>query len=290
MHCLQQLFSGRPQRHEVWERPVCVCSSMPLMGEVVGTVSPQEHYAVCCARASQALRVSPPAVCVDTPHVDAPLQEDMHVSVQEDWRVSASLEFDWASGGRYVDAPYTSSYFLQGGKYYDIEYPHRLNLAVSTPESTRFAEYKHSVPFNQYVVYPSHGADHTREGQGGMSFWPTFMTCDEPRIFGDLFDDGHKCRSMEEVWEASGISDYHRFICGYHIHGVEKSLVDEKLCPLDWYYQTCAQRFRNPDVWDHFILLDQVSPVNFWKSTTFKKIGQYEWPGHCIGGDATFFA
>ena len=106
MNCLPQWLSGRPQRHEDWERPVCVCPSMPLIGEVVGTVSPQEQYAVCCAQASQALRTNPPAVCFDTPHVEAPAQEDMQVSGQEYVRVSVqedmhvwatpSLEFDWA--------------------------------------------------------------------------------------------------------------------------------------------------------------------------------------------------
>ena len=177
---------------------------------------------------------------------------------------------------------------FRGGKFYDIEYPHRHNLVVSTPASTRFAEYKHSLAFNQYVVYKSYGEDHTREGKGGMEFWPTFMTCDDPRMFGDVFDVAHKCRSMEEVWEAAGILDYHRFICGYHIHGVEKSLVDEKLCPLDWYYQSAELRMSNPDLWEHDLILDQVSPVDFWKGRQCQYIGMYEWPNHRIGCDAAW--
>ena len=242
-----------------------MCSSVPLIGEVVGTVSPQERYTVCCAQASQALRINPPAVCFDTPHVEAPIQEDMQVSVQEDMQVWASLEFDWASGGRYVDAPYSGTYFLQGGKYYTPG-TGRLVVAQSTNVSTRFAEYKHSVPFNQYAVYSSWEEDHTRDDGGGMTPMPTFMTCDpEPSMFGDLFDvpNMHQCRCMEDVWEAAGIFDYHRLICGYHIHGMAKSLVDEKLCPLDWYYQSASLPLKYPDQWEHYLILDQVSPVDF---------------------------
>ena len=123
-----------------------------------------------------------------------------------------------------------------------------------------------------------------------MLFWPKFMTCDDPRIFGDVFETVDKCRSMEEVWEAFGITDYHRFICGYHIHGLAESLVDEKLCPLDWYYQSAELRMQNPDLWDHYLILDQVSPVNFWKGRKCEHVGRYEWPNHRIGVDATWCA
>ena len=111
-----------------------------------------------------------------------------------------------------------------------------------------------------------------------MTAFPTFKTCGEPSMFGDLFDvpNMHQCRCMEDVWEAAGISDYHRFICGYYIHGMEKSLEDEKLCPLDWYYQSAEQRMKNPDLWEHYLILDQVSPVDFWKGRQCQYIGKYE--------------
>ena len=254
------------------------------MGEAVGTVSPSTVFANCCVQAGQALRIAPPAVCFGTQDVDAPAQEAMQVSA------TPSPEFDWATGGRYVDAPYSGTYFLQGGKYYSDQ-TGRLQVAQSTNVSTRFAEYKHSVPFNQYAVYPSWEEDHTRDDGGGMTPMPTFMTCDpEPSMFGDLFDvpNMHQCRCMEDVWEAAGISDYHRFICGYHIHGMAKSLVDEKLCPLDWYYQSASLRLKYPDQWEHYLILDQVSPADFWKGKVVQYLGRYEWPNHQIGCDASW--
>ena len=116
------------------------------MGEAVGTVSPSTVFANCCVQAGQALRTAPPALCFGTQDVDAPAQEAMQVSA------TPSFEFDLDTGGRYVDAPYSGSYYLQGGKYYDVE-TQRLMIALSTNVSTRFAEYKHSVPFNQYAVH-----------------------------------------------------------------------------------------------------------------------------------------
>ena len=67
---------------------------------------------------------------------------------------------------------------FRGGKYYAPE-TGRLQVAQSTNVSTRFAEYKHSVPFNQYAVYSSWEEDHTRDDGGGMEPFPTFRTCGE---------------------------------------------------------------------------------------------------------------
>ena len=123
MQCLQWL-SGRPRQYP----------SEPLIGEVVGSVSPATAFAVCCAHTSQALRMSPPAVSFGTQHIEVPAQVDVRVlSIP-------SPEYDWATGAWYVDAPaYSGSWFLQGGKYYEIEYPERLQLCVSTNVSTRFS-------------------------------------------------------------------------------------------------------------------------------------------------------
>ena len=84
------------------------------------------------------------------------------------------------------------------------------------------------------------------------------------------------------------VSDYHRFICGYHIHGMAKSLVDEKLCPPDWYYHSASLRLKYPDQWEHYLILDQVSPANFLKGTVVQYLGRYEWPNHKIGCDASW--
>ena len=93
---------------------------------------------------------------------------------------------------------------------------------------------------------------------------------------------------MEEVLEADGIADYHRFICGFHIRGMAKSLVDVNLCPLEWYYQSAAQRMKDRNVWSHYLILDVVSPVDFWKASTIKELGTYYWPDHSIGCDASW--
>ena len=246
------------------------------MPVVEGAVSPESGFALSCAQSGQALGI-PPA--------SAPSQDDMHPeSPPGVWPFSD--KFDFATGGRYVDGPYSSSFFLQGAKYYDPQ-TGQLQLVVSTPQSNRLSVYRHSLPFNQFSVYTSHGPNHTRGGQGGMTFQPTFMTCDpHPRMFGDVFQQVEKYNSMEVVSHAGGIDDFHRFICGYHIHRDEKCLVDPQLCPLDWYYQTHDQYQDDADIFEHYLILDQVSPVDFWQGRITMYLGQYEWRGHQIGVDA----
>ena len=93
---------------------------------------------------------------------------------------------------------------------------------------------------------------------------------------------------MEDVFHAAGIDDFHRFICGYHIHREDKSLVDPRLCPLDWYYQSAQQYQDDPNVFGHYLILDQVSPVDFWQGRKTMFLGQYEWRDHRIGVDASW--
>ena len=163
-------------------------------------------------------------------------------------------------------------------------------VVQSTNVSTRFAEYQHSLPFQQYAVYPSYEEDHTRDAGGGMTPFPFFMTCGDPRMFGELFDvpNMHRCTCMEDVLEAAGVYDYHRFICGFHIKGMGKSEVREDYCPLDWYYQSASLRLKYPDQWEHYLILDQVSPADFWKGTVVQYIERYERPNHKIGCDASW--
>ena len=107
-------------------------------------------------------------------------------------------------------------------------------------------------------------------------------------MFGDVFEQVEKYHCMEEVFHAAGIQDFHRFICGYHIHRDEKCLVDERFCPLDWYYQSAQQYQDDPNVWEHYLILDQVSPVDFWKGQITQPLGPYEWGDHRIGADASW--
>ena len=249
------------------------------MGEVVqGAVSPASAFAFSCAQSAQALRM---------PSVSAPSQYGMHEESPPDVSPLTD-EFDWATGGKYVGGPYTRSFFIQGAKYFDRK-TGRLQLAVSTPQSNRLSEYRHSLPFNNFSVYGSYAPLHTRGGGGGMTFQPTFMTCDtHPRMFGDVFDQVEKYHCMEEVFHANGIHDFHRFICGYHIHRKGKCVVDERLCPLDWYYQSAQQYQDDPNVWEHYLILDQVSPVDFWKGQITQPLGPYEWGDHSIGAYASW--
>ena len=95
-------------------------------------------------------------------------------------------------------------------------------------------------------------------------------------------------RIFRFVLEADDILDYARYICGFHIQGMGQSIKDENLCPLDWYYQSCQQRMKDPNVWDHYLLHDQVSPVDFWKAKTVMSLGTFWWPDHRIGCDASW--
>ena len=85
-----------------------------------------------------------------------------------------------------------------------------------------------------------------------------------------------------------GIHDYAKFICGYHIHREDVSLVDPRLCPLDWYYQSAQQYQDDPNVFEHYLILDQVSPTIFWQGLITTHLGKYEWPERRIGVDASW--
>ena len=57
-----------------------------------------------------------------------------------------------------------------------------------------------------------------------------------------------------------------------------------KYCALDWYCQTTAQRLNDAEVWDHYLILDQVCPTQFFKAECFKSMPVYRgWRNHEIG-------
>ena len=282
MNCLTRFVSGVFPRHQEWETRVCACSSAPLMpveGSVEGQVLPEAAFALSCEHLAQSLRIPSPS---------APAQLEMYADTQYATVWPPSYEFDFATGARYVGAEYTGTFYLMGAKYYDPE-SGRVMIVVSTPASNRLSEYRHTRPFNEFAVYESHGPDHTRELGGGMDFYPRFASCDpHPRKFGDVFPQVEVYDCMEDVFVAAGINDFHRFICGYHIHEKEASMVDPRYCPLDWYYQSSKQYQTDPDVFEHFLILDQVSPTNFWQGNHITHLGKYVWPEHRIGVDASW--
>ena len=51
-----------------------------------------------------------------------------------------------------------------------------------------------------------------------------------------------------------GVTDYTRFICGYHMRtgraAVKYDWDGDKYCALDWYAQSSEQRLADPDVPD----------------------------------------
>ena len=66
-----------------------------------------------------------------------------------------------------------------------------------------------------------------------------------------------------------------------------KSLKDEgRFCALDWYAQNTADRRRDPEVWEHWLILDEVCPTEVFKAATYEHMKKpfRGWYGHRIGG------
>ena len=81
---------------------------------------------------------------------------------------------------------------------------------------------------------------------------------------------------IETILESAGITDYARFICGYHIHGeAATQAYDGQFCALDWYFQTSTDRMADPNWWDHFVILDQVCPTMYYEARALKSLGRY---------------
>ena len=74
-------------------------------------------------------------------------------------------------------------------------------------------------------------------------------------------------------------------ICGYHIHGTSANVHDGRFCALDWYAQTGADHSRNPEEWDHYLILDEVCPTECYKALEIWRMDVfYGWSDHAIGG------
>ena len=99
---------------------------------------------------------------------------------------------------------------------------------------------------------------------------------------------------MEELLPRAGIHHFGRFRCGFNIRTEQAAVMHEdprgpqykdQLCALDWYCQSPSDRLSEPDTWDHYLLLDQVSPTKYFMSKSFRRMGRYVgWRDMPIGG------
>ena len=92
--------------------------------------------------------------------------------------------------------------------------------------------------------------------------------------------------NLDELFVKASVTNKVFFICGYHIHGTVATVYDGKFCGLDWYAQSGTARARARDVWEHFIILDQVCPTECYKAEVSKlQTNPYtRWHGHSVGG------
>ena len=196
---------------------------------------------------------------------------------------------DWETGGMYANASrYKTSFFVEGAKCIAPTDEGRVWIIFSTSTSNIATRYDYSKPYLTMDVYESHEEGHTKLGGRGMDTGPGGMnkalrlgTVQE--VFKGV--DFTNVWNLEELFVQAGITNKVFFICGFHIHGTCATVHEGKFCGLDWYAQTGTNRAVNPDVWDHHIILDQVSPTECYKAQVSKRQSLYTgWHGHAVGG------
>ena len=119
-----------------------------------------------------------------------------------------------------------------------------------------------------------------------MDAFPLMNQCEPIGTVGSQFRDvpWQNVSDFEDILESEGITEYARFICGYHIHGERATLHEGDFCALDWYFQSSADRKTEPNLWDHYVILDQVCPTQYYEARTLKFLGRYEgWTDLRIG-------
>ena len=212
--------------------------------------------------------------------------------METDWEDSYNATYDWKSGGMWLNArSYRTSFHTQGLKWYDTNEPHTLKVAFSTIDSNRRSRMVMGMPFLSFTVWTSAADGHTKAEGGGMETIPggigEAMEVFETSVaeyFQYLNMPWQDFEGLEGILDACGIHEYTRFICGYHIHGIAAKNYDASLCGLDWYAQTTAMRQHNPDMWQRYVITDQVCPTQCVFAKTFEYLGQYEgWHGHQTG-------
>ena len=200
--------------------------------------------------------------------------------------------FDPKSGGMWMTAKsYRTSFFTQGLKYYCPVSPHRLMVAFSTVDSNRRSSMTMGMPFLSFDLWASSAAGHTKSEGGGMETTPgdlgERMEGSETSVgeyFNALPTKIQDIKGVEDILLASGITEYTRFICGYHIGGIAADQYDSRLCGLDWYAQTTTMRQQNPDVWERYVITDQVCPTQGIYAKAYTKLDRAaRWHGHQIG-------
>ena len=138
-------------------------------------------------------------------------------------------------------------------------------------------------------VWESWQEGHTSGGGKGMATTPGDLnTCSYAGTVGDEFKyfegDFERMTSLEDLLQAAGITSYVRFIGGYHIHGTVSAKYGGRHCALDWYAQDTADRLRAPEVWEHWVILDEVCPTEVFKAEVFQRRTPFTgWYGHSIG-------
>ena len=180
---------------------------------------------------------------------------------------------------------YESSYFVEGVVFRDGE---QVFVAQSTPRSNHVSQ-AGAKPFGMFQLWESFDDSHR--------MWYDVPVLPPFRVASNLHMSVHdKYRhvgswqdfnGIEDLLDEAGITQFSRFICGYHIHGDTAICFAPswQYCALDWYSQTSTMYQREPSVWLHHTLLDQVSPIQFYQSEVYRKKGLFTgWEGHRIGG------
>ena len=179
---------------------------------------------------------------------------------------------------------YTSSYHLNGVMFKWDDFVH---IAQSTNITNRVSQmgidaWAH---FEVWRSYDSH------YGHEGIPLTPPLDRCEkiEEGIKGLFGHIGHwqHIRDLEELLVAAGITNYVKFIAAYHIQG-QKAMYPTaegyEYCPLDWYTKVIPG-MDTDDRWNRHVLLDKVSPKDWYASRSLEKKNSYEgWPGYRIGG------
>ena len=183
---------------------------------------------------------------------------------------------------------YDKSFCFEELKHYDPE-SGRMQVVTSTQQSNWRSSMEMGMAYLSMEQWESYGQGHTAEGGKELGTEPGGM--DECKGRGCVKDNFGfvevgfpRIKSMEGFLEVAGVTEYTRFICGYHIHGAVATAYDKRLCALDWYAQTTEDRETEPNVWDHFLILDQVCPTQCWYAKVYERKGRYEgWYDHAIG-------
>ena len=197
---------------------------------------------------------------------------------------------DYTTGGMYASATkYKTSYFVEGAKCIPRNAEGRVWFIWSTSQSNIASRDSWAKPYLTMEVYESYETGHTRMGHHGMEPMPGGMN--KAILFGKVEEVFHGIDfkdiwNLEDLFIQADIVEATYFICGFHVHGACATVHGGKFCALDWYAQTGGMRHANPNEWEHYLILDQVSPAESYKAESMQKMGDLYtgWQGHKAGG------